>query len=221
MKKNILALAVLGMTAVACNNGAENEVETTAAQDVVEVAEAVSYPVSATSGSVNWEGYKTFVEWGHTGTIQVTDGEFKVADGELVGGSFVIDMNSMRSTDLADDQEKHDMLIGHLKSADFFETEAYPVAKFEITEVTALENAENGASHKVSGNLTMKDTTNNITFDANITVGENQVTFKTPEFTIDRTKWNVMFRSSGIEGVAKDDLIDDYMKLDVDLTAQK
>lgn len=214
-----MALAAVTAVFAACNNAAESEAETTGAQEVTEVAEAMAFPVTSTSGHINWVGYKTFVDWGHNGTIQVKEGEFRVKDGELAGGSFVIDMNSIHAVDLAEDQEKYDMLLGHLKSADFFETETYPTAKFEITEITPNTGGE--TSHRVKGNLTMKDTTNNIAFDANITVSDDMVVFQTPEFSIDRTKWNVMFRSSGIEGVAKDDLIDDHMKLSVDLTAQK
>lgn len=214
-----IAVAAMATSLVACNNAADSEVATTGEQEVVEVAEAVSIPVSAETAKVNWEGFKTYVPWGHNGTINIQEGAFQVKEGELVGGSFVIDMNSIVATDLAEDQEKAQMLVGHLNSADFFEVETYPTAKFEITQVTKLEGG--ATTHEIKGNLTMKDTTNNVTFPANVTVTDNKVNFSAPEFTINRTKWNVMFRSSGIVGVAKDDLIDDNMKLSVDLTAQK
>ncbi|GGH75764.1 MAG: YceI family protein [Bacteroidetes bacterium] len=212
-------IAALATSLVACNDAAESEAATGAAQEVKEVAEAVTYPVSAQSGHVAWIGFKTNVDWSHNGTIQVKDGEFKVKDGELVGGNFTIDMKTIRPLDLEEGTENYTNLVGHLESPDFFETSAYPTATFEITNVSKVQGG--AASHEVQGNLTMKDTTNNITFPANIQVTDGVVSFKTPEFSINRTKWNVMFRSSGIEGVMKDDLIDDYIKLSVDLTAQK
>ncbi len=216
---NVLAIAALATSVVACNNAADSEATTTDAQDVVEVAEATAIPVSAQSGQIEWRGWKTNVDWGHTGTIQIKEGEFDVKDGELVGGSFTIDMNTIHATDLEEGTEDYTNLVGHLKSDDFFGVEENPTAKFEITEVMA--NSEGETSHKIKGNLTMRGETKNVEFAADVQVGDNMVSFQAPAFTINRTKWNVMFRSSGIEGVTKDQLIDDYIELQIDLTAQK
>lgn len=215
---NVMTIAALATSLVACNNAAESEATTTDAQEVVEVAEATAIPVSAASGQIEWRGWKTNVDWGHVGTIQVKDGSFDVKDGALVGGNFTIDMNSIHATDIEEGTEDYNNLVGHLKSDDFFGVAEYPEATFEITDV--MNNAEGETSHTIKGNLTMRGETKNVEFGADVQVGDGLVAFKAPEFTINRTNWNVMFRSSGIEGVTKDQLIDDYMELKIDLTAQ-
>ncbi|NVK26914.1 MAG: YceI family protein [Flavobacteriia bacterium] len=213
-----LAIVAMATSMVACNNAKESEAETTEAQEVAQSEAAASYAVAPESGHINWRGFKTNVDWGHDGTIQVSEGEFQVENGELVGGSFVIDMNTMHTMDYEKDSEDYGKLIGHLASDDFFSVSTYPTAKFEITEV--MPNTEGETSHMVKGNLTMKDKTNNITIPANVQVTDGMVSFQTPQFSIDRKKWGVMFASTGVEGVAKDQLIDDYILLSVDLTAK-
>lgn len=215
----IFALAALTVTAVACNNASEQEANTTEAQEVANVETAEMYNVSADAGNISWRGFKTNVDWGHDGTIGVKEGSFQVEGNELVGGSFVIDMESMDTQDYEKTEEDYGKLMGHLMSDDFFSVSTYPTATFEITEV--MENTNGETSHIVKGNLTMKDATNNIEIPANINVTENNVEFSTPQFSIDRKKWNVMYASTGIEGVTKDQLIDDFILLSVDLTATK
>lgn len=215
MKKlNLFVWAVAGMSLVACNNAEEKEVETTEAQEVVEVAEAASFAVAPES-KVMWKGFKTNVDWSHNGTIAITDGSFVVKDGQLVGGSFTIDMNSIVAEDFLGN-EKYDDLIGHLASADFFDVANNPTASFEITGVEAAANEEAGTTHNVMGNLTLRGETNNISFPAKVAVDENGVKISAPEFGIDRKKWNVMFHSTGDASMAsltKDQFIDDTILL--------
>ena len=65
---------------------------------------------------VTWKGYKVTGE--HTGTIAIKNGELNFDDGQLTGGSFEIDMTSIKCTDL--EGEWAGKLEGHLKSPDFF-----------------------------------------------------------------------------------------------------
>jgi polyisoprenoid-binding protein YceI len=214
------ALATVATALIACNNAAEKEVETTDAQEVTEVAEAMTYNVASES-KVMWKGYKTNVDWSHNGYIMISDGSFDVKEGNLVGGSFTIDMGTIVAEDFLGN-EKYDDLIGHLNSPDFFDVATYPTAKFEITGVKENASEEGGTSHLVMGNLTMRDQTNNITFPANVKVSDTGVELSAPEFGIDRTKWDVMFHSTGDAGFAeltKDQLIDDTILLWLDVKA--
>jgi polyisoprenoid-binding protein YceI len=151
----------------------------------------------------------------------ISDGSFDVKEGNLVGGSFTIDMGTIVAEDFLGN-EKYDDLIGHLNSPDFFDVATYPTAKFEITGVKENASEEGGTSHLVMGNLTMRDQTNNITFPANVKVSDTGVELSAPEFGIDRTKWDVMFHSTGDAGFAeltKDQLIDDTILLWLDVKA--
>lgn len=225
--KTILPIAALTFGLVSCNSSAPGEsVETKEAQEVSKSEDkgAIKYSVDTEGDEVMWEGYKTYADGSHYGTIQVNNGSFVVEGGSLKGGSFTIDMKSIHSQDLKGDKEKYQKLVGHLKSPDFFAVDSFPTAKFEITDAKpASADDTTGATHHVSGNLTLRGITKNITIPAKVGIENNTVSFSTPEFVIDRSKWNVKFRSTSFaefEEIAKEKAIADNIKLRVDLEAK-
>jgi polyisoprenoid-binding protein YceI len=50
----------------------------------------------------------------------------------------------------------------HLRSPDFFDVERYPQARFESTRIQHVE----GGTYRIAGNLTIKDQTREVEFDA-------------------------------------------------------
>lgn len=213
-------IALAAASIVACNSASDKEVEVNEAQEVAAVDAAASFTVAPES-KVMWKGFKTNVDWSHNGHIMISEGSFAVKDGEVVGGNFTIDMNSIVAEDFLGN-EKYADLLGHLNSADFFDVANYPTASFEITGIEKANEEEHGTSHMIMGNLTMRGVTNNITFPANVSVTENGVEISAPEFGIDRTKWNVMYNSTGatdFESLTKDQLIDDTILLWLDVKA--
>ena len=214
--KNVLFLA-LALFLVACGGAPEGEkVE---AQDAVETAEpaaaSTSYTVDTDNSTINWIGAK-FTGDQHTGTINITDGKLMTEGNELVGGSFVIDMTSIKNTDLPEDKQGN--LVGHLTSGDFFEVETYPTATFEIAEITAVEgNPEQ--THNITGNLTMKDITKSITIPAQVSIADGSLSAKTTQFVIDRTAWNVVYGST-TTGALKDKAIKDEIALQINLSTK-
>jgi polyisoprenoid-binding protein YceI len=229
MKINNKIIAVAFSTAlVACNNAApETTVDAIEAQEVkTETIESSTYTVSTEGDEISWEGYKTFaVGDSHNGTMQVSEGEFMVEGGQLVGGSFLIDMNSINSVDLADDADSKGKLEGHLKSPDFFAVDSFPSAKFVITAAEAVAASDTtGATHNVSGNLTLRGITKNISVPAMVEMTDAGINFSTLEFVIDRSQWNVQFRSTAFTkfaDLAKDKIIDNNIKLSIKLMAPK
>lgn len=222
-----MALA-LTSTLVACNNGApESTVEATDAKEVkTETVETTKYSVVTAGDEVSWEGYKTFaVGDAHNGTIQVSEGNFMVEGDQLVGGSFTIDMTSINDLDLAESPEYKAKLEGHLMSPDFFAVDSFPTAKFEITGAEVVGAADTtGATHNISGNLTLRGMTKNVTIPAMVEMTDAGINFSTPEFVIDRSQWDVKFRSTSFTefaDIAKDKVIDNNIKLSVDLKATK
>jgi polyisoprenoid-binding protein YceI len=216
------AMAAFGFFAVSCNNTGE-AIEANDAQEVSTPEEtSATYVVSTEGDEINWVGFKTITGDQHNGTIQVSEGKLDTHNGEIVGGSFVVDMNSIFNEDLpAEGDYNKEKLVGHLKSADFFDVENHPTATFTITGITAVENGENGVTHNISGNLKMRGTEKNITFPAAVSMTDDMIMISAPEFTIDRTNWNVMYGSKNIESVAKDQAIDNNIKLVIDLKAAK
>lgn len=173
----------------------------------------VNYSVDLTSSNIVWKGYKVTGE--HTGTVKIKNGNLQFTDGQLSGGSFDIDMNSINCTDL--EGEYAGKLVGHLKSDDFFGVAKYPTAKFVITRAIAQDTKGN---YKVIGNLTIKDTTKEIKFFANLTESNGKVT-ATGKITVDRSEYNVRYGSGSFFDNLGDKTIYDEFDLNVTLVASK
>lgn len=218
------AMAIVSLAA-ACNNAPEADVQATDAKEVetVDAASAVAYNVAAEVSDIRWTGFKTYGETVHTGKIMMSAGSIKVEDGNVVGGEFEVDMNSISNDDLPEEgQFNQAKLVGHLTSPDFFYVEKFPTSKFTITniEIAPADHAE-GITHMLSGNLEMRGNSKNITVPAIVEVNESQLTLTTPEFVIDRTQWEVEALSTSIAGLAKENLVDDNIKLQIELTAKR
>ena len=180
----------------ACNNSTDADKATTTETQVVQSAEGTNYAVDSTT-TVTWTGAKP--TGAHVGTFKVSEGSLIVKDNNLVGGGFTINVNSLNNTDLAGDAESKGKLEGHLKSPDFFDVAKYPTAKFEITSIepyvadSSVKTLTAGATHIVKGNLTLKDSTKNISFPANVAITANGATANA-DFNIDRTLWGMNYK---------------------------
>src|ERR1043165_263338 len=121
------------------------------------VKKETTYTIDNKATTATWVGKK--VTGQHTGNITISKGSV-VADGaNIKSGSFEFDMTSMTCTDLTD-KGYNDKLIGHLKSDDFFGTDKYPTAKFDLTKATL----KSGNDYEVTGKLTIKGVTEEVTF---------------------------------------------------------
>lgn len=121
------------------------------------------------NSTLNWTGRKVGGE--HYGTVALTDGFIAVESGVVSAGEFTIDMSTITSTDLSGDEASK--LVGHLSSADFFDTVQYPTAKFTVTSITA--NASWANMYDVVGTLMMKGIGKQISFPATIIVNADSV----------------------------------------------
>lgn len=190
------------------------------AQEVKEVStEAKLFSVDTENSTLNWEGAK-ITETIHYGTINISEGFLAVKDGQIDAGNFTIDMSSLTDLDLTEDSGKL-KLEGHLKSPDFFNVEAFPTAVFEITGVEAIAD-DPAATHKITGNLTIKDITNSISFPANVSISETMINAKA-SMEIKRNEWDVVWGGSkteqGIKDFLQNNLIKDEFVIVVDLKA--
>lgn len=210
-----------------CSSPADNQQAAPADAETASAPETTAEQPAPTEGDglkfmdgiVKWTGSKA-VGGSHYGTVNISDGTLQVADGNLVGGEFTLDMTTISCEDLADDPEKKANLEGHLKTGDFFEVDAYPTCTFVITGAEPLAEPTEDASHTITGNLTMRGITKPVSFPAKVTIGDGMVSAQTPEFAINRTEWGVNFRASILD-VAKDIMINDDIILAIDLKAGK
>ncbi|SFU62901.1 Polyisoprenoid-binding protein YceI [Pustulibacterium marinum] len=160
--------------------------------------------VKAEESTVTWKGYK--VTGSHEGTVDLKSGTLKFDGDKLTGGQFTVDMTTIGSTDL--EGEYKGKLDGHLKSEDFFGVEKYPNATLKITKVKATGKN----SYKVTGDLTIKSTTEPITFDMSVYGSKATATLK-----IDRSKYDVRYGSGSFFDGLGDKTIYDEFDLVVDL----
>jgi polyisoprenoid-binding protein YceI len=202
MKKSILSAGVIAIIALASFKG-------TLSPDV--------YKVDTSLSSLEWTGEK--VTGKHNGTIMLSNGTITSEKGVL-SGIFEVKMSSIVNKDVEDVQWKT-KLENHLKGPDFFDTEKFPAAKFVTTSITPIKDAKEGDfTHKVKGNLTIKDKTNEISFDAVIKTEGNKIAC-VGTATIDRSKFDVKYGSKSFFPEIGDKMIYDEFQVKFNIVAVK
>jgi polyisoprenoid-binding protein YceI len=158
------------------------------------------------TSNIEWVGKK--VTGSHNGTINIKEGFLDVTDGALTGGAFTIDTTSIIILDVTD-PATNAQFAGHLASADFFSSDKYPAATLTI-------NTVNG--QHITGDLTIKNITHPVSFDAVVNVNGDTLN-ATAKIVIDRTKYDMKFRSGNFFKDLGDTLIYNDFSLDVKITA--
>ena len=204
MKKIILSLVLVASVLTACK---ENKKEKVEVKEAVKVAVDVSKlnNVDVAASVLNWKGNKP--TGSHNGTVSLKSGGLLVEEGKLTQGVFVVDMNSIVNVDMKGSKGAGN-LEGHLKSVDFFDVANNPTAKFTITNVT-----EETGKLAVTGNLEIKGITKSITIPASISTENGVTTFKSETFNVDRTDFDITYKSKKIDAALKDKFINDLMEL--------
>lgn len=171
-------------------------------------------PIDIEKSVIEWEGKK--VTGAHNGTISLQSGEFKIEKGEIKGGEFIIDMNSIVCLDIQN-PNGNAKFVGHLKNDDFFSVDKYPTSKIVISKVVKLQENDKDLTHNVYGQLTIKGITEEIMFPAKITSDKNGQLKATAEFTVDRTKYDIKYGSASFFPAIADKAIsnDMYFKVNV------
>ena len=166
--------------------------------------------IDISKSEIKWSGEYAFYYGGHDGIITFKEGYFIKKNGAISGGEFIIDMNSIKSLDM-DNEEARTDLDKHLKNEDFFDVEKFPIAKLVITNVSYHD-----AVHlKIYADLTIKDVTLPINFEARVVYETKQLKTR---FKIDRTLWNINYKSKELAGKLKDGLISDAIGFEVKLS---
>ncbi|NND07391.1 MAG: YceI family protein [Saprospiraceae bacterium] len=166
--------------------------------------------VDIAKSKVNWEGKK--VTGKHHGSIDLKEASLEMKDGMLTGGSFTIDMTSIKNIDMAG-KDGAPKLEGHLKSPDFFNVAEYPTATLQITDVVSRGTE---GEYKVVGDLTIKGITKPIKFNAHIGK-EDGMHMASANIEIDRAEYDVRYGSGSFFDGLADKTIYDEFTLDVKL----
>lgn len=170
-----------------------------------------SYDLDLSDSRLDWVGRKIGNK--HNGSFGLKSGKISIKNGEIKG-KLVVDMDKILNLDLVD-KEYNSMLIRHLKSRDFFESEKYPEAVIEISSSKVLDSKLLGDSnYKLTGNLTIKGICKEIKFLASIHESEGKIIFNS-HFDIDRSDWNIKYGSEKFFAKLGMHLVSDLVSIDV------
>lgn len=177
-----------------------------------------AYDLTNSASTLYWEGYKPGGM--HHGTVEVVTGD-ALTDGNMItGGTFEIDLTTIRNDDIGNDGMRN-RLVNHLKSKDFFYIEEFPRAYFEIKGVRPVEasagDVPENSTHMVTGDMTIRGNTHEISFPAEITMEEQMIRAQTGKIKLNRTRWEVNHMSKSVFGGLKDNFINDEMVVKLDL----
>lgn len=239
---NLFFIASIIFTIAACSSPSSQgeNAEVGEAREAAPVADSAEwYGVDIAKSVITWIGSKPTGQ--HNGTIGIAEGQLAVYDGKITGGQFTIDIKSLQDHDLSGEDKAK--LETHLMSEDFFSADEYPTAVFQIVSAVPFDTTETiedkaqfkskytpatlrafmvkNPTHKISGNLTMRGITKNVTFPARVAVGQNQVEAEA-KFNIDRTDWNLSYRDeASVVDKAQDQFIYNTVNVGLNLVANK
>lgn len=168
--------------------------------------EPVVKSINVASSSIGWKGYK--VLGSHEGIISFKSGNLNFDNNMLVGGDLVVDMTSINCTDLKAGAGK-EKLEGHLKSDDFFGIAEHPTSSIKITKVVSRGKP---GEYKLTADLTIKNVTKQIKFDA--VVGDKSAS---AALKIDRSDFNIKYGSGSFFDNLGDKTIYDEFDLNINI----
>ncbi|HEU5073977.1 MAG TPA: YceI family protein [Polyangiaceae bacterium] len=199
----------LGTLTAACDNDPSAEkvkaVSAPAAQPAAAAKQgAVEYKFNNQNSKLAFVGAK--VTGKHEGSFETFSGSVQLVEGAPEKSAVKVDV------DMASVQVEPEKLEGHLKSPDFFDVAKYPKATFESTSVKP--GGVQGATHTVTGNLTLHGVTRSISFPAKIQVSGDNLSVNA-EFAINRKDFGIVYPGM------PDDLIKDDVLIQLKLGANR
>ncbi len=172
------------------------------------------------ASTATWTGKK--VTGQHTGTVSFKEGSFDFKQEGLVSGKVVIDLTTIKNTDLTD-ADYNKKLVDHLLSEDFFDAAKHPTATFTIKKFTELHTFAPGMPNGIAkGALTIRGVTRPHT--AKLFYYPKDGGFEVKgKIEIDRTQFGLKYNSKKFFSAKKlgDKLINDKFEVDLNIVAKK
>lgn len=209
MRLGIVMTILMGLMFVtACNDPAADQPKATTgaatqASPQQQNVAGTKYVISPQTSKVQFIGSK--VTGSHNGAFEKFAGVIDYAGSpEKSRVTVTIETDSIT----ADDAN----LTKHLKTADFFDVAKFPQATFSSTEIKP--GGTDGASHTITGNLTLHGVTKSVTFPATINVTPDAANVDA-NFSINRKDFGINYAG------AQDNLIRDNVVLKLTIRAVK
>lgn len=211
IKKLIYLSFVLSLFVVSCKNDQKAKNQTKAAEEKEMTAEVVeksqtfdaTHTADLENSKITWHGYKPTGK--HHGTVNLKNGSVAYNGDGLKDAYFEVDMGSIVVEDIPADDEYNAKLVGHLKSADFFDVAKFPVASFRMTEVKISDDG----TYQVTGDFTINEVRKSISFPATLEKTDHGMLFKAEKVQLDRTDYGIKYKSKKFFDDLKDKFIND------------
>jgi polyisoprenoid-binding protein YceI len=199
MRLGVFFMILSGLVLVAaCGNPATNKSQAVTGEAAKTTSTPATggqtYLITPANSKIEFIGSK--VTGSHHGSFQKFAGEMHYT-GDPTTSHVTITMDASSIT--ADDPK----LTEHLKTADFFDVAKFPEAKFE--SVSIKPGGDKGASHTVTGNLTLHGVTKAVTFPATISATPDAITVNS-EFAINRKDFNINYAGAA-DNLIRDDVV--------------
>lgn len=180
----------------------------------IEISRGETHSIDLEESEISWKGTKRLFTAGHEGTIKLEKGSLIFEDDKLVGGKIVADMRTIRITKTEVSENDKNFLTNYLKTTEFNIAD-YPRAIFEISRV--VYSSADKEKVQVSGKMTIKDVTKEISFPAKIVQMDRDSKNFLAEITLKRSEWGI-----GRDGnLLERNLVDNNFDIKVNLLTEE
>jgi polyisoprenoid-binding protein YceI len=193
----LLGLALFALAA--CNDPAKDKskAQTGEATQALSATatDGLSLPIDPATSQIQWTGSKVTAH--HDGGFKSFKGNITLVGQDPTKSSVTIDIDTDSLYTAPDN------LVTHLKSKDFFDVATFPKATFVSTSVKP--GGDKGATHTVTGNLTLHGVTKSVTFPATIKTSPAG-TDADAEFSINRKDFGLTYPGR-VDDLIRDDVV--------------
>lgn len=196
MKYTIISILIIGILVLGGFYFYKGKVD----KDIPMVKQGSDLPKPTPAGIFEVDTNKSNINWSlevsdtksYKGTAKLASGQGTIKDDIVTGGSFEVDLGSIKENNNAENLETY------FKSAGFFDTETYPTAKFEITKISKTPITP--ADYTVTGNLTLRGQTKEITFPAIISKQADSTFIASGDVDMDMSMWGIKYGGDSLLG---------------------
>lgn len=213
MKKLFLSAFTIAIITVSCKQEKKVEAPVEPAPVVEQPAvllEGATHTADVATSTLTWKGFKP--TGSHNGTLTLKEGAVIADSTGLKQGVFVIDMSSLKVLDIPADAKENADLSGHLASPDFFDVANNPTAKFTFNELK---------DNKLNGELTIKGITKPLSVPVTVSEADGVTILKAAPFKVDRTEYDIKFKSKKFFNDLKDKFINDEFEVGFEVYLKK
>lgn len=200
MRRSVLLMIVAGVMLVsACSDPAADKTkavtgEATQVASPAKAAQGQKYLITPQTSKIEFVGSK--VTGSHNGSFGDFSGQIDYAGTPEQSHVNIVMKTESLTTDTPD-------LTKHLKTADFFDVAKFPEATFVSTSIKP--GGDKGASHTITGNLTLHGVTKAVAFPATINVTPDVATVDST-FSINRKDFGINYAGQA-DNLIRDDVV--------------